>query len=330
MSITHNDEAFATMLLMSQITPSREELVRPLTNGEWHALKKKVREAGLGGLGALIDMDMSGFMISLDMTEQEAYRMSVLLSRVLPLTVSMEQFAMRGIDVLTYDERPYPARLRERLALRAPAMVYLSGRSELFLQDAVAILGSMPAREGVEAEVRALTAMAVEAGYIIVTDGTVGLGRIAEDEALRQGGRVLEVLGGGQVTRVEEPDMAGMLSSRRGAALSLVHPFAPYTASHATSRNKCIYALCQAAFIFAAEEKKGATWDGACEAIARRWCDAVYAYDTGAYAGNRPLIARGASPFSAVTPGLFAQMTRTWRSQAARQMSLFDTDEPIG
>ena len=45
--MTHNDDSFATMLLMSQITPQREELVRPLSTGEWHALHAQVRGQGM-------------------------------------------------------------------------------------------------------------------------------------------------------------------------------------------------------------------------------------------------------------------------------------------
>ncbi|MEA4897174.1 DNA-processing protein DprA [Bacillota bacterium Meth-B3] len=329
MTINHNDDAFATMLLMSQITPSREELVRPLSAAEWHALNSRAREAGLPGLGALLGLDMSGFMMKMDLTEQEAYRLCVLLGRTLPLSMSLERFAMNGIEVATYFERAYPQRLRERLGTAAPPMIYLAGRSELFLQDAIAIVGALPARGEAEEAVRQLVQLAVAQGYVVVTDGSVGLSRIAEDEAIRAGGRTVEVAADALTTRVAERDMLLMIEMRQGAALSLVHPDAPYTMSHAQRRNKCVYALSQAAFVFAVEEKKGAAWDGACEALTRRWCDALYAWDTDLYSGNRALIARGATAISKITPAAFDQMALTWRSQAARQLSMFDRGEPL-
>ena len=329
MTIKHNDDAFATMLLMSQITPDREELVRPLSTAEWHNLRARVREVGMPGMGALIGLDMSGFIMQLDTTEQEAYRLCVLLSRMLPLSMAMERCAMNGIDVVTHDERAYPARLRDRLGVKAPAMVYLSGRSELFKQDAIAILGAMPAREGAETEVRALAARAVQAGYVVVTDGTPGLSRIAGDEAERAGGRVIEVVADALTQHVMQKDMLKMIAMRTGAAFAVVHPDAPYTRTHAIARNKCVYGLCQAAFVFSVEEKKGATWDGACEALSRKYCDAIYAWDADVYPDNRALIARGATPFRTITDASFDQFARTWRSQAALQLSLFDRLEPM-
>lgn len=317
------------MLLMSQITPRREELVRPLTTGEWHAMREKVRESGLGTMGALLKLDMSGFMMKLGLGEQEAYRMCVLLSRTLPLSMSLEAFYASGIEIVTYEERAYPARLRERLGTKAPPMIYLSGRGELFMQDALAVVGALPARGDAEEKVRFFARMAAEAGYVIVTDGAAGLSRIAEDEARRAGGRVIEVVADALATRIAQRDMLFMLEMNQGAAMSIVHPEAPGTMSHALHRNKLVYALCQAAFVFAAEEKKGAAWDGACEAISRRYTDAIYAWDTDLYGGNRALIARGATGVREVTEASFSQMALAWRSQAARQLSMFDRGDPL-
>lgn len=326
--MTHNDDSFATMLLMSQITPEREELARPLTTGEWHALYARVRAQGMA-MGELIGLDMSGFMMRFGMTEQEAYRLCVLLGRVLPLSMCLERFAQDGISVLTWNQAIYPARLRERLGDKAPPILYLAGRPELFKQEAVAILGAPSGREGGEEKARALARMAVESGYTVVTDGALGLSRIAQDEALQAGGRVIEVGSGGLAARVREKDMLGLIERRAGAAMSITHPDAPHTIPHARSRNKCLYALADAAFILGVEKGKGATYEGASEALQRGWTDFLYVWDSPAYPDGRGLIARGASPVGNITPEGFGQMARTWRGATARQMSMFDGEAPL-
>ena len=324
--MTHNDDSFATMLLMSQITPEREELARPLSTGEWHALYARVRARGMA-MGELINLDMSGFMMRFDMSEQEAYRLCVLLGRVLPLSMCLERFYQDGIEILTWNQASYPARLRERLGEMAPPMIYLAGRPELFKQDAIAILGAESGGEG-EERVRTLVRMAVESGYTILTDGALGLSRIAEDEAFRCHGRVIEVASGGLAARVRERDMLGLIELRAGAAMAITHPDAPHTVSHARSRNKCLYALAHAAFIFGAEKGKGATYEGAVEALQRGWSDFVYVWDTPACPDGRALIARGATPLREIGPEAFKQMARTWRGATARQISMFDRETP--
>ena len=324
MNMMHNDDAFATMLLMSQITPSREELVRPLSVSEWHALNQRLHDAGMRGMGALLNLDMSGFTLRLDIAESEAYRLCVLLSRVLPLTMSLERFALNGIRVITYSERSYPARLRDRLGVQAPPMLYLSGTPALFRQDAIAILGAHNARGDAERIVRKLSALAIDAGYAVITDGTTGVARIAEDEAVFSNGRVLEIAAEALLSRVEQPDMLSMIELGTGSVMSLEHPEAPYTASHALRRNKCLYAFAQAVFVVSAEHKKGATFDGACEAMNKKYCDFVYVWDTDLYPGNRPLIERGATPISVVTPETFDPMVRAWHRATAKQLSFFD------
>lgn len=324
----HNDDSFATMLLMSQIDPGREELVRPLSTGEWHQLYARVRARGMS-MGDLINLDMSGFMLRLGVTEQEAYRLCILLGRVLPLSVSMEGFAQDGIDILTWNQALYPARLRERLGEKAPPMLYLSGRAELFRQDAIAILGAKNARGEAEKMARTLARLAVENGYAVITDGAIGPARLAQDEAFQCGGRVIEVGAGGLSARVQEKDMLGLIELRMGAALSITHPHAPHTLPHARARNKCLYAMAHAAFILGVEKSRGALYDGALEALQRGWNDFIYVWDTPAYPDGRELLARGAGALRQVTPESFEQMARIWRGATARQLSMFDREDPL-
>lgn len=329
MTMQHNDDAFATMLLMSQINPSREELVRPLSTTEWHRLRAAVSDSELTSLGGLLRADMSELMFALNCTEEEAYRLCVLLGRTLPLSILLEQFQLSGIDVMTYEERAYPERLRGELAEKAPPMLYLVGRPELFRQPAIAILGALGARGDAEGRVRSLVRGAVDAGYVIITDGQNGLGQIAMDELKGlPDGRAIMVLGGGMVDMLSRPLIPELVQTRRLSMISQFHPEAPFTLSHANQRNRCLYALAQAAFVVGCDEEKGSTWAGAVEALRAKWCRFVYVLDTDLYPGNRALIQRGALPMPDLDKTPFEQMCGYWQSAQAEQICLFDWDQP--
>lgn len=323
----HNEDAFATLLLMSQVTPEREELVIPLSIGEYYTLQDRVREAGLPGVGALIDLDMSGMSLKLNYSDQEAYRLVNLLSRTLPISVSLERFYDANIDVMTVEDRPYPRKLEKMLRRKAPPMLYFSGRPELLRQPAIAVLGTGAPRGDAHDRVRELVAQAVDRGYTVITDGAQGLSRIAEEEALALGGRVVNVLADGLFECATGDRESKAVAERQMLLLSIEHPDAVKTHSHARARNKLIYALSEAAFIFSADELRGATWDGATEALLNGYCGFIYVWDTDLYGGNRPLIARGAHRYLSEEHNPFAEMRDRWQSANAEQLSLFLPDE---
>ena len=159
---------------------------------------------------------------------------------------------------------------------------------------------------------------------ITKTDGVTGVGRIAEDEAVLRGGRVIEIVADSLSARSQEPDMQRLIGQRSGACVSITHPDAPYTVPHALARNKCVYALANAAFVIAADQRRGATFAGAAEALRNRYCDFVYVWDTKLYPGNGELAARGATPFAGIAKTAFEQMAKGWRGAKAEQLSMFD------
>lgn len=321
----HNDDAFVTMLLMSQINPSREELVLPFTSMEWHQLYESVTKTNFCSLGELLRADMSQVQFTLGCSEEEAYRICVLLGRTLPLSISLEKMELKGIDVMTYEERPYPDKLRDSLADKAPPMLYIAGRPELLKQSAIAVLGAMGVRGNeVETRVRELIRTATLWGYVVVLDGQDGLGQVALDEVIACGGRAVLVLAGGMAATLSRSAIQTAVERRQIAIISQFHPDAPYTRSHANHRNKCIYALAQAAFVFACDEEKGSTWAGAAEVLRSRWCKFVYVYDTNLYSGNRPLIQRGAQIMPDFKKTTFEQLSSYWSSATAEQLCMFE------
>ena len=107
------DDGYAAMLLTMALSPNREEYARPYSTQEFRAIEAGVRASRYGDLGRLLNADVSGLMMYLNMTEQEALRAYTLLHRTVQLSYALEKLQREGVEVVTCRDGDYPARLRQ-------------------------------------------------------------------------------------------------------------------------------------------------------------------------------------------------------------------------
>ena len=119
------------------------------------------------------------------------------------------------------------------------------------------------------------------------------------------------------LNHVHEDGVAEMLATNRAAVISMEHPEALFTVSHAIARNKLLFSLAEAAFIFNTDGKRGEM-----DAIRNRYCDWIYAWS--GHANNQNLINRGAIPASNITDMDMDSLNRHWKNSRSEQMDLFD------
>ena len=314
-----SDDAFVTMLLSVALSPNREEYARPLSTQELTRLEARVRESGLRRLGKLMNVDISGLMLHLDISEEEAYRIYTLLNRGVQLSYALESCQRQGIELVTRCDTGYPQRPLKRMGEAAPPVFYRCGNEALLHGPMLAIVGisgvktSPEVREAIEFLVRG----AVRLGYAVLTGGERGVSRVAVGVAQQCGGALVEVLGGGMQERMREEGVAELLAEGRAALVSLEHPEALFTVTHAIARNKLLFSLSEAAFVFNTDGKRGEQ-----DAIRSRYCDWIYAW-TG-FPANQSLIARGAIPAANIPKLDLDELSRHWRGGEAEQMNLFD------
>ncbi|MBR1821114.1 MAG: DNA-processing protein DprA [Clostridia bacterium] len=315
----HTDDAYAAMLLTMALSPNKEEYARPLSTAEFRRFEAAARESQFHGVGKLLDMDISGLMIYLGLTEEEAYRAFTLMHRGVQLSYALEGFAVEGIEVITQYDPEYPERLRRKLADAAPPAFYRCGNAALLSAPAVGITGISGVRTTPEARqtIETLVRGAIERGYGIITGGEPGVSRMAANLVARLGGSLVDILGGGMREHLKDEGIAQLVGEGRGLVLSLEHPDAMFTVSHAIARNRLLFSLSDAAFIFNTDGRRGEA-----EALQNRTCDWVYAWED--FAANRPLIARGAVPFGVLTDAELAEISRHWASSRSQQMNMFD------
>ena len=318
-AMNYTNDAYVTMLLSMALSPNREEYARPLSTQELKQLEDRVRACGMHHIGRLMNIDIGGLMIQLDISEEEAYRIYTLLNRSVQLSYTVENYLHRGIEVVTCYNGEYPQRLKRRMEYAAPPVFYRCGNQELLDAPMLAIVGisgvktSPEVRDSIETLVR----NGVRLGYTILTGGELGVSRVAMNLTSEYGGNLVEVLGGDMMAHIQEEGVAELLAANRAAVLSLEHPEALFTVSHAIARNKLLFSLAEAAFIFNTDGKRGEM-----DAIRNRYCDWIYAW-TGC-AHNQALIARGAIPVKNVLDMDLGELSPHWRNSQSEQINIFD------
>ena len=295
----HNDDAFTAMLLTLPLTANKDELVRPLSSAEFSILRARVAACGARRIGDLIGLDVSGIMNLLKVPEAEAYRLCMLLCRTMPLSYAMERFYEQNLELLTLYDSAYPENLATRLGDDAPAAMYMCGDASILSMPLVGILGISGVRMSKKAEdgLRTLVRALVREGFGIVTSSELGACRLAEAEAVQCGGKVVCAL-------------AGDLMAKKDKRLDTER------VESELARNRVVYALSLASFVITTDGKRGET-----EALRRRLCDWLYVFDEPEPAGNRVIIARGATPVHDVSQMDIQKYARSWRLANAEQLS---------
>ena len=315
----HSDDAYAAMLLTMALAPNKEESVRPCSVQEFRQIEAKARDSQFRRVGRLMGVDISGLMIHLGLSEEEAYRLYLLLNRSVQLSYALDGFAREGIEVVTLYDEEYPERLRRKLTDASPPFLYRCGEAALLNRPAVAVMGisGVKTTQEVRKAVEALVKWASGQGYAVLTGGEPGVSRLVEGLAEQYRCPLVSVLGGALSENVRGSDTAEGIAAGLRVALSLEHPEAMFTASHAIARNKVMFALAEAAFVFNTDGKRGEI-----DALRNGVCDWIYAWE--GWEGNRALLQRGARPIRMLDEAMLDEMSERWRSSRAEQMSLFD------
>lgn len=313
------NDAFATMLLTMALSPNKEEYARPYSTQEYYKLEQRIKDSAFRSIGDLIGVDISGLMMHLNVSEEEGYRIYTLLNRGVQLGYSIENFLMRDIEIITIHNEEYPERLNRKMRMAAPPFLYRGGNSALIGKPAIAIVGisgvktTPEVRDGIVSMVKT----AAKLGYSIITGGELGVSRVAAGAVLEYGGTMIDVLGGNLFEHLEHEMIDALLKQGRIAVLSLEHPEAMFTVSHAIARNKVIFALADAAFVCNTDNKRGET-----DAIHNHYCDWIYAWS--GYPANSTLIARGATPVADLRKFDLEAMSRHWSGSQSQQLNMFD------
>jgi DNA processing protein len=208
----------------------------------------------------------------------------------------LARVAAQGIQILTWDDDLYPARLKE--IDQPPPVLYVRGM--LLNEDAwaVAVVGTRRVSAYGRQVAEELAAYLANNGVTVISGMARGVDAIAHQSALKAGGRTIAVLGCG-VDRIYPPEHT-QLAARIMACGALLSDYAPGTPPDAANfppRNRIISGISMATVVVEAGETSGALITAQFAADQGREVFAVPGNILAAQSkGTNRLIAQGAHP----------------------------------
>jgi predicted Rossmann fold nucleotide-binding protein DprA/Smf involved in DNA uptake len=270
------------LLLLCCALPEAED--RPLTMAQFQELAKRARALGPGGENPLRELTARD-LERLGYSQEQCGRIVRLLSRETQLERYLRAAERNGIVPITRLSPRYPARLRQTLGQRCPAVLFAKGDEALLAARCISVVGSRELTEGGRAFAEAAGRLIARSGYALCSGGAMGADRAAQEACLTAGGSAV-VFPAGRL--LDCPAQAHVLYlAEQGYDL-------PFSAQRALSRNHFIHAMGEKTLVAQCRAGAGGTWDGTTENLRRGWSP-VFVSDDGSE-GAQALIARGAVP----------------------------------
>ncbi len=169
----------------------------------------------------------------------------------------MAKMTAQGIQILTWDDESYPARLKE--IDQPPPVMYVRGAITKEDAWAVAVVGTRRISPYGRQVAEELAAYLANNGVTVISGLARGVDAMAHHSALKAGGRTIAVLGCG-VDRIYPPEHAqlAMRIIASGALLSDYAPGTPPDAANFPPRNRIISGMSMATVVVEAGETSGA------------------------------------------------------------------------
>jgi DNA processing protein len=173
------------------------------------------------------------------------------------LDALMDRIAALGIEVLTWQDETYPARLME--VDQPPPVLYVRGGLASEDEWAVAVVGTRRLTAYGRQAAEDIAAALARSGVTVVSGMARGVDGVAHQAAIKAGGRTLAVLGCG-VDRIYPPEHRRLADeiSAHGALMSDYPPGTEPDAANFPPRNRIISGLSKAVVVIEAGETSGA------------------------------------------------------------------------
>lgn len=322
----------ATLLLTARLTASGDDstVVKPLDVSEWNTLARWLGDASHRPED-LVTADPSAVLDGWADARIGKERLLALLERGHALAVSLDRWISTGMWIIARSDPAYPERLKRRLGLSAPPILFGYGDERRLRDGGVAIVGSRDAKAAELQRAADLGARVGNDGYNVVSGGARGIDEMAAKGAFHGQGTAIIVLADSLLRHATKKQYRDAVLSRD---LALITPFSPeagFITGNAMGRNKLIYCLADAAVVICSTKGSGGTFTGASENLKKGWVPLWVATTDDPDSGNVTLVERGGSWLPELSELRLEELFTPRASSAAtppiRQMtySLFDS-----
>ena len=254
----------------------------PLTIAQFRELTKLARQMEKPQEDKQIDRQD---LIKIGCSGHIADQIITLLSAEEELDWYLQTGKKRQCEPVTRLDNRYPAKLRNRLALEAPACLWARGDVSLLQTKMIALVGSRELNPQNMSFAEEIGKQAALQGYTLVSGNARGADRIAQDSCLSNGGNVVSIV----ADRLDKQPLQDRVLYLSDEGFDL-----PFSSIRALSRNRLIHTLAEKTFVAQCSLGKGGTWSGCSQNLRYNWSP-VFCFDDGSE-GTRELLQRGASP----------------------------------
>ena len=198
-----------------------------------------------------------------------------------------------GINILTRADIVYPKILKEKLKDKCPPVIYYSGDINILNDKLIGVVGSRNIDEYGLEFTKKISEKIVRDNYSLVSGGAKGVDGVAQEEVLKNGGKVVAFIADSLINKIKKKDVREAIIKNKLLILSSINPKSGFTVYSAMDRNKYIYALSEMTVAVSSDYNKGGTWAGATENLKNDWVPLLVRNDSTVPKGNLELIKLG-------------------------------------
>lgn len=283
----------AVLLLTVALGKSRTPETKPLSPGEWAHFARWLKDHDRDP-SDLLKGDPKGLLGGWTDESITPVRLMNLLERGGMLGLVLEKWERAGLWVITRADPDYPKRLKDRLQLQSPPVLFGCGKKRLFNATGIAVVGSRDTSRDDLAYTENLGQSAAEQGYAIISGAARGVDETAMLGALRCEGTAIGVMAHDLLRASASMKYRECILRGDLMLISTFNPEAGFNVGNAMARNRYIYCLSEAAVVVSSAPGKGGTWNGAIENLKAHWVPLWVQHTASAKSGNSELVQRGA------------------------------------
>lgn len=313
-----SDNAMSAILLCSYIGIKSDDVLRPLSLGEWNNLLEKLKEDDKEP--EIVLHNELNQLKTMRFSNQYIDRIQGLVSRGGSIAFELDDLFQKGIKVVTIFDEDYPVLIKRKLKKKIPPVLFYAGDIKLAKKIGIAVVGSRNVdQDGIDFT-KKLVEKASKEKLIIYSGGAKGVDSISEKTAISTGGAVVSFLADSLLSRIKKKEILDSIMQGKMLLLSDVKPDLGFNAARAMNRNKYIYASAYGAFVIASDYNKGGTWTGALEAIRNQWTKTLV-WNHKEYSGNQKLIEKGGIAYQLSDEKIYDVITK--KEVTYEQMNIF-------
>jgi predicted Rossmann fold nucleotide-binding protein DprA/Smf involved in DNA uptake len=246
MNLTLNTQA--TILLTSYFGEAKSNELKPLSDSEWAILAKFMIENDATPQDFLekpIEQILDGW----NNEKIAKKRIKALLERGHSFAIAMEKWHRAGLWVMSRSDPEYPKRLKARLKMQSPPVLFGCGDKSLLNDGGLAVVGAQKAPQEDLLFAKRLGVMSAGNNTSIIVGGSKGVDENAISGAINSGGFVIGVLSEGLLRASSSKLWRSALIQKKAVLISPFYPESRLLADHVLVRNKCLYCLSDAAMV---------------------------------------------------------------------------------